>query len=106
MGSDSPRGNTLGARCVLAIRTSALGGVAVVVWPVTKAPPKSGSWSDALHRRLGSLLPTYRLHDTTGEGLGLMKHTAANVEPGEVALPDGREALVTARVEASTERLG
>ena len=36
------------ARAVLAIRTSALGELAVVVWPVTEAPPKSGSWSNAL----------------------------------------------------------
>jgi hypothetical protein len=46
-------------------------------------------------------VPTYRLHDTTGEELGLMEHPAPNVEPGDVVmLPDGREALVTARVEA------
>ena len=78
----------------------------MVVWPVTEAPPKSGSWSDALRRRLGSLVPTYRLHDTTGEGLGLIEHPAPNVEPGDVVmLPDGRVALVTARVEAATEQL-
>ena len=46
-------------------------------------------------------VPTYRLHDTTGDDLGLIEHPAPNVEPGDVlVLPDGREALVTARVEA------
>ena len=76
-----------------------------MVWPVTEAPPTSGSWSDALHRRLGSLVPTYRLHDTTGEGLGLMEHAAPNVDPGDVVmLPDGREALEARgrRVESGT----
>jgi hypothetical protein len=39
--------------------------------------------------------------DTTGDELGLIEHPAPNVEPGDVfVLPDGREALVTARVEA------
>ena len=42
----------------------------------------------------------YRLHDTTGDDLGLIEHPAPNVEPGDVVmLVDGREALVTARVE-------
>jgi hypothetical protein len=51
-------------------------------------------------------MPTYRLHDTTGEDLGMIEHPAPNVEPGDVVvLPDGREALVTARVEAATESL-
>ena len=46
-------------------------------------------------------MPTYRLHDTTGDDLGLLEHPAPNVEPGDVVvLPDGREALVTSRVEA------
>lgn len=46
-------------------------------------------------------MPTYRLHDTTGDDLGLIEHSAPNLEPGDVAvLADGREALVTARVEA------
>jgi hypothetical protein len=45
-------------------------------------------------------VPTYRLHDTTGDNLGLLEHPAPNVEPGDVVVtPDGREALVTARVE-------
>jgi hypothetical protein len=43
----------------------------------------------------------YRLHDTTGDDLGLLEHPAPNLEPGDVVvLGDGREALVTARVEA------
>jgi hypothetical protein len=42
-----------------------------------------------------------RLHDTTGDDLGLIEHPAPNVGPGDVLmLPDGREALVTARVDA------
>jgi hypothetical protein len=46
-------------------------------------------------------VPIYRLHDTTGDDLGLIEHPAPNVEPGDVVvIPDGREALVTARVEA------
>ena len=46
-------------------------------------------------------VPTYRLHDTTGDDLGLIEHPAPNVEPGdEVIVPDRREALVIARVEA------
>jgi hypothetical protein len=45
-------------------------------------------------------VPIYRLHDTTGDDLGLLEHPAPNVEPGDVVmLGDGREALVTARVE-------
>lgn len=45
-------------------------------------------------------MPIYRLHDTTGDDLGLLEHPAPNVEPGDVVmLADGREALVTARVE-------
>ena len=47
-------GNTRGARRVLAIRTSAQGELAVVVWPVTEAPPESRlkavSKSQARHR--------------------------------------------------------
>jgi hypothetical protein len=46
-------------------------------------------------------VPTYRLHDTTGEDLGLVEHFAPNLEPGDVVvLADGREAIVTTRVEA------
>ena len=47
------------------------------------------------------LVPVYRLHDTTGEDLGLLAHPAPNLEPGDVVVvADGREARVTARVEA------
>ena len=46
-------------------------------------------------------MPTYRVHDTTGDDLRFLEHPAPNVEPGDVVVtPDGREALVTARVEA------
>jgi len=42
----------------------------------------------------------YRLHDTTGDDLGVIEHPPPNVEPGDaVVLADGRGALVTARVE-------
>jgi urease accessory protein UreE len=42
----------------------------------------------------------YRLHDTTGDDLGLLEHPAPNLEPGDVVVvADGREAVVTARVE-------
>ena len=59
---------------------------------------RSSRWQPACKTRP---VPTYRLHDTTGDDLGLIEHPAPNVEPGdEVILPDGREALVTARVEA------
>ena len=44
-------------------------------------------------------MPTYRLHDTTGDDLGLLEHPAPNVEPGDVlVLPDGRGGARTARV--------
>jgi hypothetical protein len=46
-------------------------------------------------------VPTYRLHAHDGDDLGLLEHPARNLEPGDVVvLADGREALVTARVEA------
>jgi hypothetical protein len=46
-------------------------------------------------------VPIYRLHDTSGADLGLLEHPAPNLEPGDVVLvADGREAIVTARVEA------
>jgi hypothetical protein len=46
------------------------------------------------------IVAIYRLHDTTGDDLGLLEHPAPNVEPGDVVmLDDGREALVTARGE-------
>ena len=45
-------------------------------------------------------MPIYRLHDTAGDDLGLLEHPAPNLEAGDVVvLADGREALVTARVE-------
>jgi hypothetical protein len=45
-------------------------------------------------------VPTYRLHAHDGDDLGLVEHPAPNLEPGDVVmLADGREALVTARVE-------
>lgn len=51
-------------------------------------------------------MPIYRLHDTTGDDLGLFQHPAPNVEPGDVVMiDDGREVLVTARVEAEPGRL-
>jgi hypothetical protein len=50
--------------------------------------------------------PRYRLHDATGDDLGVIKHPAPNVEPGDVVmLADGREALVTSRVEVESEWL-
>ena len=46
-------------------------------------------------------MATYRLHAHDGDDLGLLEHPAPNVEPGDIVmLADGREALVTARVEA------
>jgi hypothetical protein len=43
----------------------------------------------------------YRLHDTSGDDLGLLEHPAPKVEPGDVVmLPDGREAFGTSWVEA------
>ena len=49
-------------------------------------------------------MPIYRLHDTTGDDLGLLEHPAPNLGPGDVVeLEDGREALVTARVETDGE---
>jgi hypothetical protein len=53
--------------------------------------------------RYWSTVPIYRLHDTTGDDLGLLEHPAPNLEPGDVVVvADGREALVTARVEAES----
>lgn len=43
----------------------------------------------------------YRIHDHAGDDLGLLEHPAPNLEPGDViALADGRDAIVTARVGA------
>jgi len=51
-------------------------------------------------------VPTYRLHDTTGDDLGLIEHPAPNIEPGDVVmLADRREALVTARVETDRRQV-
>ena len=48
---------------------------------------------------LGRVL-VYRVHDTSGDDMGTVLHAAPNLEPGDVVvLTDGREALVTARVE-------
>jgi len=50
--------------------------------------------------------------DSSGEhdpqrDLCILEHRASNVEPGDVVvLPDGREALVTARVESEPGPLG
>lgn len=45
-------------------------------------------------------VPTYRVHDTTGDDLGTIQHPAPNVEPSDVViLEDGRDAIVTSRVE-------
>jgi hypothetical protein len=55
----------------------------------------------ASDRPILSAVAIYRLQDTTGDDLGLLEHPARNVEPGDVVmLADGREAIVTARVEA------
>ena len=43
----------------------------------------------------------YRVRDLTGKDLGVLEHRAPNVEPGDVVtLPDGRKALVSARIGA------
>jgi hypothetical protein len=43
----------------------------------------------------------YRVRDQTGDDLGLLEHPAPNLEPGDVVVvADGREALITSRVEA------
>jgi hypothetical protein len=44
-------------------------------------------------------VPIYRLHDTAGDDLGFLEHPAPNLEPGDVVFADGREAVVTARVD-------
>ena len=51
--------------------------------------------------RYSAHMSIYRVHDTTGEDLGLLEHPAPNLEPDDVVvLADGREGVVTARVEA------
>jgi hypothetical protein len=45
-------------------------------------------------------VPTYRLHSTAGDDLGLLEHPAPNLEPGDVVqLPGGHDGIVSARVE-------
>ena len=45
-------------------------------------------------------MPSYRLHDTHANDLGILEHPAPNLVPGDVILlDDGREALITARVD-------
>lgn len=45
----------------------------------------------------------YRLHDHLGDDLGLVRHPAPNLEPGDMLmLADGQEALVVARVETGS----
>jgi hypothetical protein len=54
----------------------------------------------------GEALAVYRLHDTTGDDLGIIAHPAPNIEPGDVVVVgDGCEALVTARVETEGGQL-
>jgi hypothetical protein len=47
-------------------------------------------------------VPTYHLRDAeTGKSLGILEHPAPNVDVADVVLlADGREAIVTARVES------
>ncbi len=46
-------------------------------------------------------VPTYRLHDTAGDDLGVLVHPAPNIEPeDELTLLDGRTGVVTRRVES------
>jgi hypothetical protein len=60
----------------------------------------------SLAGRLGCEMPLYRLHDHTGDDLGTIEHAAGSVEPGDIVfLTDGREALVTARVETEAGSL-
>jgi hypothetical protein len=69
----------------------------------TARPPcdKYAPFRVASDRPILSAVAIYRLQDTTGDDLGLLEHPARNVEPGDVVmLADGREAIVTARVEA------
>ena len=49
-------------------------------------------------------MPTYRLHDTTGDDLGVIEHPAPNLEPGDVVvIPDEREALDEAPTDGLAE---
>jgi hypothetical protein len=42
----------------------------------------------------GRTVPIYRLHDTSGDDLGLLEHPAPNLEPGDVVVvADGERRL-------------
>lgn len=61
------------------------------------------AWPPRVLGRYREAVPQYRLHDHTGDEVGLVEHPAPNLEPGDVLiLEDGREALVTARIEAGS----
>jgi hypothetical protein len=67
----------------------------------TRATPATEATEAGMTGLRSFHLPSYRLHDNTGDDLGTIEHAAGNLEPGDIVfLPDGREALVTARVEA------
>lgn len=64
------------------------------------APSRRASRASAIGSRIVSV---YRVHDHTGDDLGSLDHPAPNLEAGDVVmLEDGREALVTARVETAS----
>jgi len=49
-------------------------------------------------------MPVYLLYDTAGGNLGEFEDPATTIGPGDiVVLEDGRDALVTTRIEASDE---
>jgi hypothetical protein len=65
--------------------------------------PRIGDIARSLAGRLELQVPRYRLHDHTGDDLGIIEHVAGNLEPGDIVyLRGGREALVTARVKAAS----
>lgn len=69
------------------------------MWKLSVASATVRSTRDHRPRRRRRVA-TYRLHDHTGDDLGVVEHPAPNLEPGDVVmLEDGREALVTCRVE-------
>ena len=50
-------------------------------------------------------MPLYRLRDSSANDLGLLRHPVPNLEPGDVVpLRDGRQAIVTARIESAPNR--
>ena len=68
----------------------------------TRTPARSTPGQTPCNIRL---VPTYRVHDTTGDDLGLMEHPAPNVEPSDVVmLSDEREVLVTSQSKPSMAR--